>query len=218
MKDNFKLVGEDFAFCCMNGAGGLPAGVLVVDGKKMFEYPNIMDFPFSGKGKPSPSNLPPPCPEGYEGRHPNCRRIVDKKEFTGYSNQEGDDKSGGGSWSDKIDADTITSALETGKELISLFGKREFSEVETVCGKQPKPLIGGKAKKQAWAKCASDYMQSKLNKRDEKKGLSTGAWIGISAGAVVVVGAVVFLLTRKGGVKQQPQVIVQPAPAIAVAK
>ena len=111
----------------------------------------------------------------------------------------------------KVSADNILSALETGAALIGVLGsKRELSEVEGTCGKQPKPLIGGKAKKQAWANCASAYMQSKLN-ANKKEGLSTNAIIGITTGSAILLGGILFLALRK----RKPKVVMMQAPALA---
>jgi hypothetical protein len=195
---------------------------------------------FSGKPSrtsmplmPSPSYLPPVCPEGYSGRHPNCNKNESKEKFSGFnwgglfggSGGSGDGENladdhvgqmpdeGGGSSSGsggKISADQVMSGIESATELAKLFGtKRALSEVESVCGKQR--LLASKSKKQAWANCASAYMQSKLDasKSNDKKGLSTGAWIGIGLGAVVVIGGGIFLATKN---KTQPQVIMMQAP------
>lgn len=104
----------------------------------------------------------------------------------------------------KVSADQIMSGIESATELAKLLGsKRELSEVETVCGKQKSGILVGKSVKQAWANCASNYMQSKLN-ADKGKGLSTGAIIGIALGSVTLIGGIIFFATRK---KVQPQTI-----------
>jgi len=68
--------------------------------------------------------------------------------------------SGGGA---KISADDILKVGDSAVELAKLLGtKRQLTEVEGVCGKQPRPLLFGKAKKERWAKCASDYVATKM--------------------------------------------------------
>jgi hypothetical protein len=236
-KDNFDIIGDDFAFSAMIGdpdSGCFPAdgdynncgGCLPADGMKrmsrMWNEPNILDFPAEGrkyKGGMSPSYLPPPCPDGYVGKHPNCKKEAGSKEFSGsdgYNNAKGDgDDEGGKGVGGKIDADTITAGLETTTELVKLFGtKRALSEVEGTCGKQPKGIFRRKKVKQAWAKCASDYMESKLNasKQQPSKGLSTGAKVGIGIGAVVLIGGIILLV-----VKMKPKTVVAQAPVAPVA-
>jgi hypothetical protein len=70
--------------------------------------------------------------------------------------------------------------------------------------------LRSKAVKQAWAKCASDYVQSKIeaSKPQRQKQLSTGAWVGIGFGAVILIGGIAFAVTRKPKV-----VMMQTAPA-----
>jgi hypothetical protein len=184
---------------------------------------------FSGKSSRttsplSQSYLPPPCPEGYSGRHPNCVQNATKEKFSGFNwgnvfgggggggNGDGenlaDDNigqmpdevnrgSGGGG---KISTEQIMSGIESATELAKLFGtKRELSEVEGFCGKQPKGILRSKAVKQAWAKCASDYAQSKIdaNKPQRQKQLSTGTWIVIGVSSVVLVGGIMFAIKMK---------------------
>ncbi len=110
----------------------------------------------------------------------------------------------------KIDADTITAGLETANGILQLFGgQKQLSEVESVCGKQPKGVLKSKATKQAWANCASAYMQSKLNQKNSApQGLSTMAWIGIGLGSAVVIGGIIFAVTRN---KKGQQVVVVPS-------
>lgn len=143
-------------------------------------------------------------------------------EFSGYNTVGGDasmgsggsDSGGGSNWSDKIDADTINAALETTSSLVSLFGKKEFSEVETSCGKQPK-FLASKTRKQQWAQCASDYMKAKLeaSKPKREKGLTTGEWIGIGIGSAALLAtivAVVISSKKKGAVIMQPAQMASP--------
>ena len=121
-------------------------------------------------------------------------------------NANGDDEV---DFSKMINADTIVASLEAGKELLGLFKKRELSEVEGACGKQP-GFLAGRKKKQDWAKCAADYVRAKIEASRPKpgKGLSTGAWIGIGLGSIALVGGIIFLATRKRA-QQQPIVVMQ---------
>lgn len=117
------------------------------------------------------------------------------------------ESSSGGSGGIKISADTINAALGTATGVLQLLGnKKQLSEVETVCGKQPKPLIGGAAKKAAWATCASNYMQSKLNANKPKAGISGTTWaiIGVGSAAFLVIG---FLVIKNLKPKQVVQTI-----------
>lgn len=120
-----------------------------------------------------------------------------------------DEIKGGSGGKSKVSADQIMSGIESVTELAKLFGtKRELSEVEGVCGKQR--ALASKAKKQAWANCASAYMQSKLNTdKQSGQGLGTGAIVGIALGSVALLGGIIFIATRKKG---QQQVIVMQAP------
>jgi len=216
-------------FAWGENTGSAPAGTIF---KPMF---------FSGLNapkKPSSSYLPPPCPEGYSGKHPNCIRNESKEKFSGFN--LGDIFGGGAGSSDvpdlpfgkpqvdldmpdspsssggnggKISPDQIMSGLESAAGLAKLFGtKRELSEVEGVCGKQPKGILRSKATKQAWANCASAYMQSKLDEANKSKGLSARTWIGIGLGVAAIAGGAIFFATRKKGqqktvMMQSPQVI-----------
>jgi hypothetical protein len=132
-----------------------------------------------------------------------------KNVFKGEEVNLADDKIGqmpdevGGSGG-KVSADQIMSGIESATELAKILGsKRELSEVEGVCGKQKSGILVGKSVKQAWANCASNYMQAKLN-ADKGRGLSTGTWIGITLGSATLVGVIIFFATRK---KVQPQAI-----------
>lgn len=169
---------------------------------------------FSGRsaGRGNPSTMRGLCQEGWEGVHPDCTKIKSKSEFSGYRNGEGDDDNGGANWSDKIDADTITAGLETAQGIMALFGnKRQLTEVEGACGKQPK-FLAGRAKKQQWAQCASDYVRAQIEaNKPKRERLSTGAWIGIGLGLSALVGGAIFLATRS---IRSKQVIVMQAPPI----
>lgn len=201
-------------FAWGQNTGKAPAGTIF---KPMF---------FSGKNSNRGSVYKKKCPDGYEesvvGGKLSCLRVKSNKEFSGFLGgifggdkeenenladdnigQMPDEVVGGGKG--KISSDKILSGLESATELVGLLGgQRQLSEVEGACGKQPKGILRSKAVKQAWANCASAYMEAKLAEANKasSKGMSAGAWAGIALGSALLIGGGIYLATKQKGKKQ----------------
>ncbi len=176
MKDNFSIVSENLTS---------------TEGRKLMPDPDRMDFPAEGYNNFSFEDL-------FGKKDERDSLVYSDLGDVSPLDQFNDTSSSGES---KISESTIEAALGTATGVLQLFGnKRQLSEVEGVCGKQPRPILFGKGKKARWAKCASDYMASKARPTIIRKGLGTGAWIGIGIGSAALLGMIIYIATQKKAV------------------